>query len=78
MMRWNERLREKRKENSLTQEDLAQMVGCSKGAISQYETGRFEPSLKTMKKLITILNTTSDDLFFYNQDDEGSKVDAKD
>lgn len=77
-MRWNERLREKRKENSLTQKALAEMIGCTPGTISQYENGAIEPSLTTIKKLIVILNTTSDDLFFYNPDDERSKADAKD
>ncbi len=50
------RIREFRKANSLTQEQLAEKVGIGTNNISYFETGRFTPTLETMEKIAKALN----------------------
>ena len=44
-------LRKIRKEQGLTQQDLAKMAGITQQMVSRYETGVVEPSVSTMKKI---------------------------
>lgn len=53
---------ELRKSKGISQEDLASAIGVTQGAISAYETGRWEPSITTIKKMASILGCTVDDL----------------
>ena len=50
------RIREFRKANNLTQEQLAEKVGIGTNNISYFETGRFTPTLETMEKIAKALN----------------------
>ena len=43
------KIREYRKANNLTQEQLAELVGIGTANISYIETGRFSPSIETFK-----------------------------
>ncbi|WP_297582687.1 helix-turn-helix transcriptional regulator [uncultured Lactobacillus sp.] len=45
------RLKELRKENRLTQKELAQQLGCSQQAITWYETEKRQPRIETWQKL---------------------------
>ncbi len=56
------KLKEKRIEKGLTQEQLGQAVGVSYRTIYQYETGRREPSLKILRALANALNCTIDEI----------------
>lgn len=46
----------------MTQQDLGKMVGVSKNAISQYESGVRKPDIITLKKLAKALGCTTDEL----------------
>lgn len=48
--------------NNLTQEKLATYIGKSRSTVSQYETGKINPSYRTILKLKKILNYFGDDL----------------
>lgn len=58
--RFRVRLKELRKENNMTQRNLADKLGVVRTAIANYETGRTIPDSETLNHLATILNTTTD------------------
>lgn len=51
-----------RKEQKLTQQELANMVGCSRGHISCIELGRDYFSVKTLYKICLALKCNIDDI----------------
>lgn len=57
-------LKIRRIENNLTQQELADRVGLTNQTISDYESGRSNPSYKVMEKIAAELNSTVDELFF--------------
>jgi transcriptional regulator with XRE-family HTH domain len=67
-MEWYEKLRVLRHINRWSQEEFAAKIGVSKGMVSQYEMNRSIPSLKTMEKIINVLEVSSDILFFDKSD----------
>ena len=54
------RLREVREKRGYKQVDLARRTGIPPSAVSQFETGRREPSLRTVSKLADALGVTVD------------------
>lgn len=50
-----QRLRAARESRNLSQLELANLVGVGQTAISQFETGRASPSLKTLQKIASSL-----------------------
>jgi transcriptional regulator with XRE-family HTH domain len=59
--KFSQRLKELRKENGLTQEDLAKLSGVSFPTISRYEGGhRDEPKLSILKSLANYFGVTID------------------
>lgn len=56
------KLTELRKKKNISQEELAASLGITQGAISAYETGRWEPSITTIKKMAQVLECTVDEL----------------
>ncbi|HBE9079122.1 TPA: helix-turn-helix transcriptional regulator [Serratia fonticola] len=61
-------LRDIRESLKISQTSLAEMVGCSQGAIGHYETGRRTPSLSMCRALVAALNKSGahveiDDVF---------------
>ena len=54
------RLKELRLEKNLTQEKLAEAVGCSKGAYSKYETGKRDPSIILLIRLADYFGVSVD------------------
>lgn len=52
-----------RKQQSMTQLQLAQIVGVSRQSIYAIETGRSEPSLVLSMKIASALNSSVHDLF---------------
>ncbi len=67
------RIKECREKLGMTQEDLAALLGVSKGAIGNYESGNGYPKIENMTKLFKILQTDANFLF---QDEVESKVNA--
>ena len=59
---FSDRLKELRKKNRLTQQELADKVGTNRVNITKWETGRTEPTLENIVKLSKILDTTTDEL----------------
>ncbi|MCL2556013.1 MAG: helix-turn-helix transcriptional regulator [Firmicutes bacterium] len=54
------RIRELREEKGWTQMQLAKEIGVNRRSISEYERGRVEPSIQTIKALCKLFECTSD------------------
>lgn len=66
-MKFCDKLAKKRKENNLSQEQLADKLKMSRQAISKWESGSSYPDMNTIMELCKILNCTLDELL-----DDGS------
>ena len=55
-----ERLKKLRKERKITQDDLAELIGVQKTAVSQYETNKNDPSDKIKVNIAKHLNISLD------------------
>ena len=62
------RIKELRARYDLTQEELANKVGVRRETIVFLEKGKYNPSLKLAHNIATVLKTTIDELFIF--DDE--------
>lgn len=56
---------QKRRENGLTQEDLANCIGVSKASVSKWETGQSYPDITFLPQLATLFNISVDELIGY-------------
>lgn len=56
-------IRDQRKENNMTQEQLAEKLSISKNAVSKWERGLNLPDVSIMQDLCSILNITLNELF---------------
>ena len=65
-------IQEKRKEQKLTQSDLAEKLNITDRAISKWENGNCLPDASAMAELCKLLNISINDLF------SGETVDMKD
>ena len=54
------RIKELRKEKELTQMQLAKAIGINFRSISEYERGKVEPNIQTIKALVKFFECTSD------------------
>lgn len=61
-MKLNEKIKDLRLTNNLTQEDLAQKLNISRQSISKYEQGLNEPSIGTLKQMAFIFNISIEEL----------------
>lgn len=61
-MRFSDKLPKLRKENNLSQEQLADKLGVSRQAISKWESGQSYPDMDKMIQICSILNCTLEDL----------------
>ena len=59
---FNENLRQARTDAGLTQEELAQKVGISRGMLAMVERGTKQVNLRLAKKLAEVFECTVDDL----------------
>lgn len=59
------RLKEARTEKSLSQQQLADMVGVSRNTISSIETGQFNPTAKLALILCIALDQKFEELFYF-------------
>lgn len=63
---FGKRLRELRKDKGLTQQELADYFNVSKVTVSAWEINKQEPSIEDIKKLASILDTSTDYLLGYS------------
>lgn len=63
-------LKIKRIQKGLTQKELAERVGLTNQSISDYETGKLNPSYEVMKRISKELDSPVDELFFQNEKEE--------
>ena len=61
-MLFSEKLKMLRKENSLTQEELADKLNVSRQAITKWESGDGIPDIENLKQISILFNTTIDEL----------------
>ncbi|QJA07597.1 helix-turn-helix transcriptional regulator [Romboutsia sp. CE17] len=69
----NNRLEEIRKENQITQEELASVLEVSRQTISSLEKGRYNPSIILAFKIARYFNMSIEEIFIYEGDDENAK-----
>lgn len=61
------KIREIRKSNGLTQEQLAEKAGIDNKHLSKIENGLHLPTYKTLQKLFEALNINNDDMEYYGE-----------
>ena len=61
-MEFNEKLQELRKQNELTQEELAESLYVSRTAVSKWESGRGYPNIESLKAIAKFFGVTIDEL----------------
>ncbi|WMS88354.1 helix-turn-helix transcriptional regulator [Pleionea litopenaei] len=59
----NNRVKVKRAEHDLTQQDLADKIGVSRQTINAIEKGKYDPSLPIAFKLAAVFQCQIEDLF---------------
>ena len=59
------RVKELRKNQKLTQEELANLIGMSRQAINKIKKEKFDPSLPTAFKMSKLFEIAIEELFFY-------------
>lgn len=64
------RLHELRKERNMQQAELAKLVGVRHETIGNLENGRYNPSLKLAMDIAKVFDTTVEDIFTFENDDE--------
>jgi putative transcriptional regulator len=64
------RIKELRARYDLTQEDLAKKVGVRRETILYLEKGKYNPSLKLAHDIARVLQTTIENLFIFEEDQE--------
>ena len=64
------RLHELRKERNMQQSELAKLVGVQRETIGNLENGRYNPSLKLAMDIAKVFDTTAEDIFTFEDDDE--------
>ena len=69
MVNFGNRLKELRKRSNLSQEQLAQQLGITKGMISSYETSMRMPSYHILLKISFLFNVSTDYLLGKNAND---------
>lgn len=63
------RLHELRKEHNMQQSELAKLVGVRRETIGNLENGRYNPSLKLAMDIAKVFDTTVEDIFTFEDDD---------
>ncbi|APC42620.1 helix-turn-helix transcriptional regulator [Clostridium estertheticum] len=59
-----------RAEKEITQEELAEAIGVSRGTILEIERGTFNPSLKLTFKIANYFDKKIDDVFEFIEEDD--------
>lgn len=64
----NNRIKDLRKENNVTQEDLAFAVGVTRQTIISLENGKYNASLHLAFKIAKYFGTDIENIFIYEED----------
>ncbi len=67
------RLEDIRKENKVTQEELANALEVSRQTISSLEKGRYNPSIVLAFKIARYFNMSIEEIFIYEEDNDNAK-----
>ena len=59
-----------RKEHNMQQSELANLVGVRRETIGNLENGKYNPSLKLAMDIAKVFDTTVEDIFTFEDDDE--------
>jgi putative transcriptional regulator len=59
------RLKDLRQRQKMSQSDLARKLGVSRQAVNGFESGKFDPSLEMAFKLATLFNVAIEEIFIY-------------
>ena len=62
------RVEEKRKEHSLTQQQLAAMLGVTRQTIISLENGKYNPSILLAHKIARLFGATIEEMFIFEED----------
>ena len=57
-----------RQEKSISQDELASILGVSRQTINSIETGKFDPSLKLVMKMTKHFNVPLEQIFIYEEE----------
>jgi len=60
-------LKSYRQEKSISQDELAAILGVSRQTINSIETGKFDPSLKLVIKITRFFNTDLESIFIFEE-----------
>lgn len=63
-------IRVARAEKSLTQKQLAELVGVSRQTINAIEKGEYNPTIRLCRSICRALGKTLDELFWEDEEDE--------
>ena len=64
----NNRIREFRKENKITQDDLAGALGVTRQTIISLENGKYNASLQLAYKISKYFKVSIEDIFIFEED----------
>ena len=64
------RIKAKRRERNLTQEELASMLGVTKAAVSKWENEESYPDIMLLPQIAQLFHMTMDDLFDFSPNDK--------
>lgn len=68
-MEWNKNLKTLRKSHDLSQQEIAEHIGVTQKAYSNYELGKREPDFKTLFRLARYYKVSLDYLVGYSIED---------
>lgn len=74
MIKIGEIIKAKRKEQDLTQEELASRLGVSKAAVSKWENAECYPDITLLPQLAKTFNISIDELFDYSKTDSPIQI----
>ena len=66
-MEFNEKLQQLRKQNNMTQEQLAEKLYVSRAAVSKWESGKGYPNIESLKAISKLFSVSIDDLMSGNE-----------
>lgn len=74
MLKISEIIKAKRRERELTQEELANILGVTKAAVSKWETAESYPDITMLPRIAQLFHITMDELFGYSLEFEPLQI----
>ena len=69
MMKMTNRVKELRKENNMTQQQLAELLGITARTVISLEKGDYNPSVLLAYKISEVFNVYIEDVFLFDESD---------